>query len=484
MSVAETSAEQILQGDRGVLVLKQTLGSEVIQALYGFFRLTETHEANNQIFKKSFSDLWAAVAAWIQIPECEGRLDFHLAGDQVFLNKVRIRPRIRIIEKLHFLTRFFRKRRILGFEIKRGLTEAELLEVFWKIARVKRGLDVQTLLKDLEQLQIADITIKTLMWQETQNSSAASVAANLYDQLYTFSDAWLSRFDEIEKLDRPPVDSLLDTFSTIDESDFLSLVCSRVSTEGRNPLAMRAVNTAFIIFGWARALGLPVGVILELAGAALVHPISTFRQQSESPEPAQLANWTKVMFSHFHRFLKLWPLTDLQVLALCEWVLPFGEKGVYELAGEKYYQHFFSRMLRIVVLFESMILEQNLSPEVALGKLLSSEAGCDQSLVRLFSNWIGIYPVGTFVKLTNGTMGQICSVSHDLMNLERPAVAVFNNPEGRWLPAPQILNLAEPGEEPELLDLGIEKGLGMAEAQIPEAQLALVSVAINLAVSR
>jgi hypothetical protein len=465
-------ADQVdLKGDRGVLVLKQTLGSDILQALFQFLKLAETHPQTDEIFKKATQDLLKGIQIWVSNPDF-GKLKFSLSGDQIYFNEVRIRPKPRYIDKIHFLLSFFRKRRLNGFTVEKVPTPSQLETFLWAVhettAQSAAGLE-----EDLKSKGLTDFTIESLIWKKdgSQNAQTKSLATVLYDQFYDFVTLVTDDFKKALETEPPPLTTMFDSLQTIDETDLTSLFCLRVTTRGDRPLSKVAVNTSFMIFAWARGLGLPPGVLTELAGAGLAHPLILTNMAPGISKDVRSFERISLAFSNFEQIKKVWPLTDLQVLALLEWSIPFGKNGVYEMGGQKCYQHFFSRMLRIVALYQQqLIIDKNITPEMAVAKLLSPQMGCDQTLVRLFVHWIGICPIGSFVELESGEIGQICSLETNLLSNRRPKVGIFKDKAGVLLETPQIIDLAENQERP-----GIKRSLIAAEADIPSEKIALLN---------
>jgi hypothetical protein len=170
-------------------------------------------------------------------------------------------------------------------------------------------------------------------------------------------------------------------------------------------------------------------------------------------------------------------------LGILEWTIPYGTKGVYEVHGQQCYQHIFSRMLRIVVLFQQMlVLEPERDSESLVQKLLSPAMACDLSLARLFVHWLGIFPVGTFVQLRTGEVGQVCSTNFGFNEEARPLIGVFKDAEGNLLDQPQILDLNKTApQNSENYMAAIQKSVN--SEKIPEEKIALLGSAMLVALS-
>ncbi|MEW5742974.1 MAG: hypothetical protein AB1938_28925 [Myxococcota bacterium] len=83
-------------------------------------------------------------------------------------------------------------------------------------------------------------------------------------------------------------------------------------------------------------------------------------------------------------------------------------------------------------------------PDEAL-RLILSQAGTrfDARVVRLFVSVVGMFPVGTAVRLNSGELGYVVEAPKDVANFARPKVQVVKGAGG---PANYVLDLGQPGE--------------------------------------
>lgn len=487
MSTPTVDTEEAFKTDRGVLILKQTMANDFLRAVYQFLKLVDVHDRKNDIFKDAVGRILRTAENWINIPDF-GSLDLQLHGDQIFLNEARIRPNPRQLQVNQFLTRYLRQRRLVGFTIKNQSTYEHIEKFFWKLAEIKKDTKASELVEWIHAESLEEFEFKTLTLNQANPDQAKSLAAQIHDELSAFVRLCIDDFDRAKNLENAPaINRLLNELIVVDERDLLNLFCLNPTQRPERPLPTIAANSAFMLHTWGRSLGLPPGVLLELSGAGLAHALM-FMNATGGMNPNPLnPELGSLGLSNFEQLKKVWPLTELQTLALFEWAIPFGEKGVYEIGGTKCYQHFFSRMLRIVVLFQKMTTydarSKQFSPEEALTKLFHPQLGCDPSLVKLFISWLGIYPVGTFVVLNSGEVGQICSTGTDLHQIHRPMVGIFKDKDGKLLDQPEIIDLMEMNEKLGTFRRGIKESVAFETTQIPAERLNLLSGAMTLSMS-
>ena len=68
----------------------------------------------------------------------------------------------------------------------------------------------------------------------------------------------------------------------------------------------------------------------------------------------------------------------------------------------------------------------------------------DPTLLKIFINMIGVYPLGTFVQLDTGEMGLVFHNSNDPGKYDRPRVKLVMDSQGNKIPS-RIVDLGEQG---------------------------------------
>ncbi len=479
----QADTDIIWDSDKGILVLKQTLGSDFLQGLFQFFRNAQTHDVKNQIFQKMLSDITQTANTWIGVPDL-GVLQLSIIGEQFFINDIRIRPKPRNIDKLQYLLRYLRNRRILGLSIAEQTTPDRLGKLLWVISHLKRTEGYREVSERLSELGLHEFSIRSIDVLSSSDKPVQSLAKEIYDQLYNFAESYCERLDELIQKEPPALEQLFDSLSIVDPSDLSSLFCLTQIETDRKPLPTIAARATIMLYAWGRNLGLPYGVLAELAGAGLAHAI-VLGAQGKGKFDIRDINRLNLAFARLEKLRIVWPISQLQTLSCLEWSIPFGEKGVYEMNGKKSYQHFFSRMVRIAVLYhQTSILEPQLKNEQIVDRLFSPTMSCDQSLVKLFVHWLGLYPLGTFVKLSTGEVGQICSTTTHLTADSRPKVGIYKDTLGALLDRPFIKDLNDPSDEnSELYKATISESLPAESIQVPESKVQLLGQAMLVAFS-
>jgi hypothetical protein len=305
-------------------------------------------------------------------------------------------------------------------------------------------------------------------------------AAYVYDQLRRFAETCFENFENASKFELPPLDRLMTDLGMLGEEDIVQMLRLVSVKRYDRPRPYRAVNACFLMSAWAFGLKLPRGVVNELSGLALLHPLSL----SETGEPKLVQSTVdrEEILGKLARLEKIWPITELQLLGLLEWGNPYGDNGIYELEGTKGYLHFFGRMLRIVADFEMMTTVEGKRrvylPDEALTAMLNAKGIYDPTLLKLFVNWMGVYPLGSLVLLQTGELAQVFAGASDPTKFQRPVVCILKDAQGNLLERPELYDLTEMNEKLGTYRKTIRRSISIDEAQIPPDRFKLTPVGI------
>lgn len=472
------------ESEKGALVLKQNIGADFVQSISRFFRAVETHERSNSIFNKLNGDMFLTVNTWMSALNTD-HLQLNIIGDQIFLNDVRLRPKPRNFKSVRSLLQRLRSRGIIGFSIPRVDVEEDIIEFFWILQGLDKEASLTMVTESLRAKGLSEFKVKSLSWAGTKGRRARTIVENVYDQMHEIADRILSQQIDLDR--DTGLEQLLFELNSAEEADLISFFCKGHLPQRNKPLPHVCVATAFLLHTWGKSLGLPPMVNIELSLAGFLHPLGRINHPADLALDPMGVDRAATLFKNVEKFKKNFSLTELQKLAIYEYLIPFGKDGVYEIGGRKCYLHFFSRMIRIAVLFVQMITpdrrRKTLSPEAAVSKLLTDEMGCDLSLVKLFVAWVGIYPVGSIVRLRSGEIAQVCSLATDLAEVGRPKVNILKDAEGKLVDSAEKRDLSVINSKTGTYEAAIESSMDIEEAGLSTGEIEKLSSVISLSMS-
>lgn len=220
------------------------------------------------------------------------------------------------------------------------------------------------------------------------------------------------------------------------------------------------LNVAILSLGLALRLGMDKSLLISLGTGALVHDIGKVKIPSEilnKPGVLTEEEWDMVKLHPVHGLallLRKWGITGETVKmfpAVLEHHLGMNLTGYPEFLRQKV-PGLLSRIIHITDFYDAVTTprvynREPFSPVEAM-EFLMDHGGerFDPVLVKVFVQMMGMYPVGTVVKLSTGEWAMVVERSSDTGYLDRPVVAVVADHRGVPL-RPRRLDLSQESVE-------------------------------------
>lgn len=461
------------------------------QSFFQFLKHTEAYDRENEIFEKSFDEIertLSNVYKYYQTTSAE----ISFMGEQVYVNQKRARPRPRQFYIFRYLLRFMKTHNVGTIVIHEQASRRDISIALRAISQIDPTdiNGVQILKEILQSENVGFVEVKpSFRFKDNQEDfgeleDAEKIIIALYEKIRNFVEISFDNFEHATKFNLGNIKSFIEDLVQLDYEDIIHVLRLLGLKRYDKPLPYLSVNTAYIVMSWAQWLRLPLGVVAELTEAALLHPLVYLAQKKDQPMQISYTQEELNLAWDLHQRLEgVWPMTDLQRLTGVEWGVPFGEAGVYEVEGEKTYAHVFSRMIRIVALFEQLTTfypgKKTFLPDEAMRELLRLKNEVDPTLLKLFINWMGIYPVGSFVQLQSGEIAQIYAGSSDPLRFQRPVVCVLKDGDGNLLKRPYLLDLTDMNERIGVYRRSIKRSLSSEEINLPRELLGITPLGIQ-----
>lgn len=213
-------------------------------------------------------------------------------------------------------------------------------------------------------------------------------------------------------------------------------------------LSEHSVNVCIFSMMLGRALDLDMEAAMDLGVAALLHDVGKVFVPSEVvKKPGKLTEeeWIEMRKHPVAGAKALAGMPDLPVLTATvalEHHMYLDGTG-YPLPGQ-HYPHLFSRLVTIADTYDAMTTERpyrdRWSPEEAIAWMLyETRDRYDRQLLARFASRAGLYPVGSFVRLSSGDLAVVTGGTRQ--HARRPVVQVVTARSRRR--EGQIINLAE-----------------------------------------
>lgn len=479
--------DQDCEADQVDLKTLNTASMLALQGMNQFLRLFKLYDPANQVFTRSVQDLDRALHGLMQMLGSE-EVEFCFEGSRIFVNLKGLRPKARQIDLFKFLAQYFQRRRLMGIRFL-SRVDPKGLRVFLTLLIESADAEdpVASIQKGLKAQGISDILIIPAQGdgstgEQVQVEDRELTLAALYVRLQKFLETVFDNWELAQNFELTPIANTINELALLSDDELVHMLRLLSIKQYDRPLAYRSVNATFLIAAWAASLRLPPGVIQQVAAVASLHTLPFVLKPDHvvgAPLPLELR---VAVYQGLQRLQKIWPTTSFDRLVVIEVHEPFGNNGTYARESAACYQHIFSRMLRIVMMFEAMTTwpapfereRQVFLPEEAIAELAKPEVGCDPTLVKLFTNWLGVYPVGTPVLLTTGEVGQVFAAASDPLRFQRPIVKIIKDASGQSVRGERLIDLNEMNEKLGTYKRSIRKSVTWTDVGVEPKQVPMV----------
>lgn len=314
------------------------------------------------------------------------------------------------------------------------------------VSEINSGLDAQ--LQRIAQQPRANGS-RTEFAVELQNANRVhSEAKTLLDG--ALQDAKLGRAIDLE-----PVQVLAEQLTDSVLRNHDALACLTRIRDKDQYLLEHSVSLSVLMSIFAKALGYPREFLHDAVVGALLHDIGKILVPDVVLHKPGPLNAIEMRAMHLHAkfsrdLLRRTPgIKWLSVQIAAQHHEKLDGTGYPDgLKGDQISRP--GRMVAICDIYDALTAErcykQALPPTVAMRKLLEwSDGHLDHQLVQQFIRTMGVYPVGSLVRLSNERFGVV--VEQDEHDTLRPRIRVMYDAKHAHYIPPQDLDLARPGNQ-------------------------------------
>ncbi|HEY8848370.1 MAG TPA: HD domain-containing phosphohydrolase [Thermoanaerobaculia bacterium] len=431
----------------------------VLHAWFQLFRTAQIHAIDNQALQRPIA---AMVEMTATLVPRDGRVSFQTKDKSIFVNGVKLRLSTDEYALSADVFNFFEERGIGGFTIDKPLT-AEITRKILSI--LVYGPIADRKFEKLDAaLKAAGVPFKI---NKPLGATKSSVEVALERRSYTFftysklvvlyrsliAEEKLNaqrRVFYMKKIART-VQALVDICL---EDDHTFLGASSVKS-GEAYAPHHAANVAILSIAIGEKLGLSKVDLADLGLAAVFHDVGM------RSCPSELLEKPKALDANERMAIEQHPLRSVEYLlqersfsksVLSRIVVAFEHHRAIDGSGYPFVSRrpdLFSRIVAIADAYDAMTTHRPwrkaVLPDEALGAMMrGSGQRFDAALLSVFINTIGLYPVGTLVRLDTGELG----------------VVVYGGGEGERVSRPIVALLGRDGKPAGTIDLAERDGSG------------------------
>lgn len=449
----------------------QSLGRELARTLQVALRTARTHGWANEASQNAVEALTAAINGTVA---ARGEFGLHAASDFLYLDDVRLRVDSTGYGFMELLISELTTRGVGSLFVAGKVTGNEIRQLADLLNEQSVGDEETAALINLKldsfdsPFSVAPVReMNELLSLETEQVDKRERCKKAFFKAVTVTKAIMNSAHMGKRLEfRHAKRVVQDMVDLMMDEEFTLLGLTTIKSHD-NYTFYHSVNVCIYSLALGKRVGFNRTQLAELGVAALFHDLGKSRIPLEilrKPGAFTPDEWD-VMKTHPEMGVKelvrmrgLSSLAFKSMLACFEHHLNYnGSAGGYPKLRAPYAPHLIGRVVAIADAFDAMTtrrvyVKASTPRDKALSYMMSqASTKFDPVLMRLFANMIGVFPVGTAVRLTSGRLAVVMAVSRDPSLCHRPVVRPITDSNGIQREYPEI-DLSQKGETGEYPD--------------------------------
>ena len=368
-------------------------------------------------------------------------------GDEVVVNAERL-PKS--AAALVGFARDMREREIEKITIQRGVTKEELRAFIFELPD-KRA--TAPLAARLQQKGVSRIVIGKLSIEQDEDDPGTGIAAarRIYGSAVETAEQLWQAAKSGEKPDPNAAKKIIDSLAKLVGGDRTSLMALTALKKYDNYTFTHMVNVSVLAMAQARSLNMEGTLLREFGFAALMHDIGKVHTPLEilnKPDrltPEEFAIMKRHVVDGAHILRRTPEMPALAPVVAFEHHLRQDLSGYPEDVGHREL-NLCTQIVSIADVYDALrsnrVYRQGLPSDRIKAIMTQKDSPAFNSqLLRRFINLIGMYPVGTLVRMTGG---ETAVVTHEHPGDPfRPQVKLVRDRDGRAIEEPALINTWE-----------------------------------------
>jgi hypothetical protein len=408
---------------------QQKIAAAYLAATIRVLSVATFHRLDNDAVRTVLDSLLNAAAP---IFAEHGRVELQTIGEHVFLNREAIRLRGDAFEHAMRLRRIFRRMGINELALNGTVEREELHSFLVRFQEFYTSPEPRGFVNEkFDRISVRMVAATTAGEQlveigSVQNAlrSYLGVVTQVQDAIDAFANGRAPRIERV----RRAVQQLCDA-----ANDQAGPIAAFTRYEGlRGDGGGHAAATAALTILMAQQLDLPRRAMSQVVMAAAVHATRADLHLGCGEE-------VDISVAQRRRQGQVKTVLDVSRGALggdaLQWLVAAGELSEANTPEAQRQLSAIARFISVPCAFHMMVApppgQKALSPDLAVAAILDG-AGTrfDPIVARLFAAVVGLYPVGTTVRLTNGAIAVVVSMPTDAASADRPVVKITRGGDG------------------------------------------------------
>lgn len=396
-------------------VAEQRRGLVVKAALC--FKLATIHALSNDAMRAPTRDLATVIAALFDL---EGGVALEVSGANFFLNDEPVRLDSSSLESAQILANLFERLEVSKLEVSEPVAQDEVLSFLQTFQDAYAGRAPLPGPGSGERITLtqvdkdSNLDLPRLEPRQYVLRSYAALIAALHEELAALDEGRRARLVRVRRL----VQILCDA---TEGHDTLLIALGRLQQTAGIP-AYHLAATASLVLVMARRLGVGRRALVDLVMQALFHDVGHVKL----PPPVDEDELNAALERSPVDSVLMASASGVSVGALGRLAVCWDHRKPIE--GDPFGP---ARLIAVASAFDTMTGRHppglGLPPEQAVRILLNQAGGrFEEWAAKLLVNVIGLYPIGTTVRLTNGEIGIVIRTSDQPEDFARPTVRLVD----------------------------------------------------------
>jgi len=452
----ENSNEPILRESAASKAETAHLRLKFVTTFYIAIRNSRIFEAENEAAVQSIQNLLEAIRAII---EAEGRFVLKVVHNYMVLNGNRVKADVRMMSCYSFVFAELQRIKMGGIMFEEGISEDDLRKFIYMLG----GFEAETqnpykeFSSKLRVSGVRGIVIEreVEIEEEVISEDVRERSGETYFQSISVAREILTRVQSGKTVNFKQAKRVVQNMIDIAmEEDYFLMSLTAIKNHDEYTFNHSA-NVCVMSVGFGQKLGLSKVALEALGMGALLHDVGkTVIPREVLNKPGKLIEdeWG-LMRRHptmgVKSLLKNHSPSDLLLYAI---LIAFEHHQRVDMTGyphvkEKRQQSFLSKIVALADCYDALTTPRiyrriALKPPEAF-KIMIEESGkaFDAELLKFFILSVGLYPIGSLVKLDTGEMGLVYSANQQSRYIDRPLIKVVSDPSGKL--AMNLIDLTE-----------------------------------------
>lgn len=423
------------------------------------WKTAQIYEPNNLTFIKQVEPLFGLIQ---NILNTQLKAVFYFRDNTLFFNTVRVKFDFFSYQNFKFLADEFRKKEIGTIGFKPGLDKEELIQFVYLLADLdgKKSNVFGELASRIKARELHHIILEKIQpFGFTEDMNPEQIRQNakkVYAKSITHLREVFKKQEQEKRIGLKTTRRLIQTIiDLITQDESFTIGLTNVQNYDEYTLN-HSTNVAILSICFGRRLGLEKKELVDLGISSFFHDIGKLEIPKEILEKeGKLDDDERALIEKhpYHGAGKLILLKELSYLPIRTLYVALEHHLWSNLSGyPKSWRRdavdLFSRIVKICDVFDALTTvrpyrKRAFTRDEAMSIILeTSGTEFDPVLLKVFSNMMGVYPIGTVVALSTDELGIVVETNSETAFMLRPKVKLITDETGNRING-EIVDLTE-----------------------------------------